>query len=344
MKAIRPTTEATSERDGGAPTDRDRFEVAPQPALTGSPGRSATASTVRRGSGCTMFATWGANVGEETSTSAAWLRQRPPRRRQAPRRVMRTRRRTRRRGWTGAPRHRRSACRRSDTGPVLWRVVESAGGLVEEQQLRAGGELDREGEGEPLPLREVPRVRVAVDAGGQRPRGSARVAPGSASRSAARHSAETESQEEQVEGVVGDKDRLPPGLLRAQVGWIDGRLARCPHPDGARAAAPEALEGPQQGGLAGAVAAHDGRDLAAEDGQADPSDRVGVQRPTACAATRGVRGHRRRPGALSGCARRAGGMIGRWPSIRRAELRALGAGHPGRTGAAGPSRRVARAR
>ena len=65
--------------------------------------------------------------------------------------------------WPSAARARRTV---DQTG--LRRVVQAAGRLVEEQQRRAGGQDDRQGEGEALALGQVAGVGVVRDAGQQR--------------------------------------------------------------------------------------------------------------------------------------------------------------------------------
>ena len=87
----------------------------------------------------------------------------------------RPRRRARRRASRARPRARAAASvLQQDVRAGLGRIVEPAGGLVEQEDRRRRGEDDREREREPLSLGQVPRVGVAVDAWGEQ----RRAAPG----------------------------------------------------------------------------------------------------------------------------------------------------------------------
>ena len=127
---------------------------------------AASTSSTRSHGGPSTLVTCGANAGDSATTSAYRAARRRPRPRRAPRRRRRPGRRTRRRGWPPAPRGpRRRASRRIAGQRALGGVVEAAGRLVEQQHPRAGGEHERQREGEPLALGEVARVLVAGDAG-----------------------------------------------------------------------------------------------------------------------------------------------------------------------------------
>lgn len=136
--------------------------------------------------------------------------------------------------------------------PGLGRVVQAAGRLVQQDQRRAGGQDDRQGEREALALGEVAGVGGVVDArqqaGDQSPAGARfgrRVGVGGGALGGHRVG------REQVPGVLRHQADMADQFLRA------GPVRAEPtHPDRAGEGLDHAHQGAEQGGLAGAVAAH----------------------------------------------------------------------------------------
>nr|KEP24308.1 hypothetical protein DA06_19315 [Georgenia sp. SUBG003] len=119
----------------------------------------------------------------------------------------------------------------------LARVVEPAGGLVEQEHPGAAGELHRQGERQALPLGQVPRVRVVTDVGGE----GAEDLTGRASRCGGllvRGGALLlhRGQVEQVRGRLGNQGDVPPRDGRHERGRgrrprrSGGRPPRCAGP------------------------------------------------------------------------------------------------------------------
>ena len=263
--------------------------------------------------------------------SARRRRPRPP---PAPPPGRRPRRRTRRRGsppCTACPSS--ASPRRIAASSRLGRVVQPAGRLVEQQHRRRGGEHDRQGQRQPLALGQVARVRVVGDAG--------RRAGRAASRRRARRAPAV---------AVGRGALVGDGLEVEQVGRRSAapgrpapRGARRPRPAGSApstattppARRPAALQGPEQRGLAGAVAAHQRDDLAGVQRRGRPRGR----RPSRRTAPTQRRHGDRVAAAGSRAARSRGGRAGEPSAARRPA-----AGRRAPSAAAGPSRRAGPAR
>lgn len=173
----------------------------------------------------------------------------------------------------GVPVGREAAQDRDQTG--LRRVVEAARRLVEQEQRRAGRQHDRQGEGEALALREVTGVGVVRDAG-QEPRDQitagarirARVVVGG--RALGGHRVRVQ----EVPRFLRDQADAADQLARARA--VRDRAA---HQGRAGRRADQADQGGQEGGLPGAVAAHQGDDLTGPDREVDVTQRLDTPPP-----------------------------------------------------------------
>lgn len=229
-----------------------------------------TWSTVRNSSGARIFAVWGAKTGEATTTSAVG-----PSATMSPSATTTTR--SAARGEldiVGGDDHRTPfACQRADDvdESALGTVVETAGRFVEQQGLRGGGEPGGEDRGEFLPLGQVTGMGGVVDTG------SKAVREGTGAPSCRGFGVRLVEflphalRVEEVGGGLRHQSDEPAGVCRG-----DGVRVRSTSavPDGDRAgtAWPRALQGPQQGGLAGAVAPHQRGHLAFVQGEVHLAD------------------------------------------------------------------------
>src|SRR5665648_806648 len=159
-------------------------------------------------------------------------------------------------------------------------IVQAAGRLVEQQDARGRGELDRQCQCQALTLREVARVRSIGDPGGQVvQQGTGR--PGRRSVRLRALGRDGFAEQQVLRGVRHQGHPAPRvaggqprgvGMLRTHV----GRAGR--HLDGTPAAAPGPLQRPEQRRLARAVAAHQGDDVAGPKGQVHPAHRMPPRR------------------------------------------------------------------
>lgn len=201
----------------------------------------------------------------------------------------------------GVPLGREAAQDRDQAG--LRRVVEAARRLVEQEQRRAGRQHDRQGEREALAFREVTGVGVVRDAGQQpRDKGAA--------------GARTRARVMVGGGALGGhrvRVQEVPRFLRDQADAAD-QVARAravrdhpAHQGRAGRRADQADQGGQESGLAGAVAAHQGDDLAGPDREVDVAQRLDAPPPHREPRDLGDGGH---PGLLASAAQRGPAGVG----------------------------------